>query len=133
MSALFNVGRLIKEEIRESNCLQDFPYADFEVLKFLNDKENITMRPIADYLHIKPSSVTPLIENLVKSGHLKRIYGKADRRAIYIKLTPKGLKFLEKKYKNTHKTIRKVFGKLNNKDKRDLVIILEKIIHDKHK
>lgn len=131
LSVIFNVGRLIREEICQSNCLVDFTQSELEILKFLHGKKNTPMKLIADYLHIKPSSATPVIKNLVKKGSIKRILNKDDRRLIYIELTPKGLKSLEKKYKNIHKTIGKVFGKLSEKDKKTLIQIFGKI-HDEN-
>ncbi|MCX6722227.1 MAG: MarR family transcriptional regulator, partial [Candidatus Staskawiczbacteria bacterium] len=127
LSIIFNVGRLIKEEIHASNCLADFTYTEVEILKFLNGKKNTAMKSIADYLHIKPSSATPLIDNLMTKGVIKRIQTQNDRRIVYIELTPKGAKALQKKYKNIHNTISKVFGDLNEKDKKNLIKIFEKI------
>ena len=132
LSSIFNVGRLIREQICASNCLADFTQTEIEILKFLHGKKNTTMKSIADHLHIKPSSATPLIDNLAKKGNIKRIQKKNDRRMVHIALTPKGMKSLQKKYKNIHKTIRKTFGKLSEKDKKTLIIILEKIVHEKN-
>lgn len=132
LSVIFNVGRLIKEEIHKSNCLADFTQTEIEILKFLHGRKNTTMKAIADYMHIKPASATPLIDNLVKKGSIKRVPKKGDRRVIYIELNPKGLKCLQKKYKNIHKTIGKIFGELNNSDKKILIKIFDKI-HDKNK
>jgi MarR family 2-MHQ and catechol resistance regulon transcriptional repressor len=131
LSAIFNVGRLIREEIHASNCLVNFTHTEIEVLKFLHGKKDITMKAIADYLYIKPSSATPVIDKLVETGNIKRIENKDDRRVVYIELTTKGKKTLEKKYKTTHKTIKKIFGKLSIKDKKILINILEKI-HDEN-
>jgi DNA-binding MarR family transcriptional regulator len=85
------------------------------------------MKSIADYLHIKPSSATTLIDNLVKKGYMKRIQKGSDRRVVYIELTSKGLKVLQKKYKSIHKTLKKIFKKINNKDKNNLIKIFKKI------
>ncbi len=127
LSAIFNVGRLIREEIHASNCLADFTHTEVEVLKFLHNKKNVTMKAIADYLYIKPSSATPVIDKLAENGNIKRVENKDDRRVVYIELTVKGKKTLEKKYKTIHKTIDKIFGKLNEKDKKILINIFEKI------
>ena len=131
LSVIFNIGRLIREEIQTSNCYVDFTHTEVEILKFLHNKKNITMKTIADYLYIKPSSATPVVNKLVGSGNIKRVESKNDRRVIYIEITPKGKKFLEKKNKSIHKTIGKIFGKLNEKDKKILINILEKI-HDEN-
>lgn len=125
-SAIFNVGRLIREKIH-ADVPADFTQGEIEVLKLLEVKKGITMRMIANYLHIKPSSATPLIGNLVRKGFLKRVNDKADRRIVYIIMTPKGLKTLQKKYKTIHKTINKIFGKLSKKDKENLIKIFSKI------
>ena len=127
LSAIFNIGRLIREEIHASNCLVDFSHTEIEVLKFLQDKKDTTMKSIADYLHIKPSSTTSVIDSLVKKGSIKRAANSGDRRVVYIELTSGGLKSLQKKYKTIHKTIGKLFGKLNEKDKKYLINIFEKI------
>jgi len=127
LSAIFNVGRLIREEIHASNCLADFTHAEIEVLKFLQGKKNTTMKSIADYLHIKPSSTTSTIDVLVKRGSIKRVASAKDRRVVYIELTSKGLKSLQKKYKNIHKTMGKIFGGLSDKNKKTLIKIFEKI------
>ena len=127
LSAIFNVGRLIKEKIHSGKCLADFTYAEVEVLKFMHGKKKMTMKAIADYLHIKPSSATPLIDNLVKKGSLKRSQMKGDRRVVYIDLTPKGCMELQKKFKNIHKAIKQIFGKIKNNDKEILIKIFKKI------
>jgi DNA-binding MarR family transcriptional regulator len=131
LSAIFNVGRLIREKIFSSNCLADFTHTEIEVLNFLQGKKNATMRAIADHLHIKPSSTTPVIDNLAKRGDIKRVQDKGDRRVIYIELNAKGLKCLKSKYKTIHKSIKDVFGKLKENDKKNLIKIFEKI-HDEN-
>ncbi len=127
LSVIFNVGRLIREEIHTSKCLTDFTDSEFETLKFVRDKETTTMKSIAGHLHIKPPSVTPIIDNLVKKGNLKRVKTKDDRRLVYIALTKEGHITLQKKYKKIRNTIRKVFSKLSDKDKKTLIKIFSKI------
>ena len=127
VSVIFSVGRLIKEKIQKNNSLADFTQIEIETLKFLCGKKETTMKDIADYLHIKPSSATPVINNLVKRGEVKRTQKNGDRRVIYIEITPKGLKSLQKKYKNIHKTINGIFGKLSENDKKALTKIFEKL------
>jgi len=127
LSAIFNVGRLIKEKIQISNRLDNFTQTEIEILKFLHGKKDVTMKSIADYLHIKPSSATPVIDNLAKKGEIKRAQKKGDRRVVYIEMTSKGTKSLQKKCKNIHKTISIIFEKLNETEKKNLIKIFEKI------
>lgn len=126
-STIFNLGRLIKERIHTSKCLFDFTQSEMEVLKFLDGKKNITMKDIADYLHIKPSSATPVIESLVKRKLLTRTQSDSDRRIIYIALSSKGKEELKEKYKNVRNTIKTIFQGLNDNDKKKLIDIFSKI------
>ncbi len=132
-SNIFNIGRLIKEKIRSSDCLNDFTYLEFEILKFIERERETTMKSITDYLHIKPPSATPVINKLVDSGNIKRIQKSDDKRVIHIELTSKGLGLLQKKYKNIRKAVETFFSKLSDKDKRELIKILEKISYEKNK
>jgi MarR family 2-MHQ and catechol resistance regulon transcriptional repressor len=127
LSAILNVGRLVREEIHASNCLADFTQTEIQILNFLQGKKKNTMKSIADYLHIKPSSATPVIDNLAKKGSIKRIQEKEDRRIVYIELTPKGLKSMQDKHKNIQKTIKKIFVKLSEKDKQILIKIFTQL------
>ena len=70
LSAIFNVGRLIREKL-DVSCSKDFTQSEIEVLKFIEKNKDTNMRAIADYLYIKPSSATPSIENLVKKRDFK--------------------------------------------------------------
>jgi DNA-binding MarR family transcriptional regulator len=127
-SVIFSIGRLVREKVQES-CPADFTQTEIEVLKLVGNNKNTSMKDVADYLHIKPPSATPLIDSMVKKGTLKRIKDKNDRRIVHIAATSKGMKFLQKKYKAIHKTLGKVFGRLSEKDKKNLIKIFEKMRH----
>lgn len=127
VSAIFDVGRHIKQELLESKCLEDFSQTEIEILKFVNLKKRLTMKSIADHLCIKPSSATAAVDRLVGKGSLKRVQDKNDRRIVYVEFTAKGLSSLEKKYKKIRKAIQSIFGSLSEKDKKNLIKIFEKI------
>lgn len=133
LSSMFNLGRLIRQELFKNKCFCDLSHSEIEVLMFLKDSGTLTMKSIADYLHIKPSSVTPVIEKLVKIKVLKRTEDKKDRRIIYIGITQKGLKKIRKECDHIHKHIQKIFSGLNIKDKSVLIKILEKLIQKHEK
>jgi len=125
-SAIFNIGRLIREKIN-LDCSANFTQSEIEILKFVEKNKFASMKAIADYLHIKPSSATFLIGNLARKGIIKRAGNKKDRRMIYVVLTAGGLKSLQKKYKTIHKTIGSLFGELSNKDKKTLINIFTRL------
>ena len=127
LSSIFNVGRLVREELCKGKRPADFTQVEIEVLKFVGNNGSTTMKSVADHLHIKPSSATPIIDNLVKKANLKRVKNKSDRREVYINLTRKGSAALQKKYRDIHKIVTKIFDKLSEKDSETLIKIFNKI------
>jgi MarR family 2-MHQ and catechol resistance regulon transcriptional repressor len=127
LSSIFNVSRLIRQKLFSHKCFCNLSHSEMEVLMFLTHNGKSKMRTISDHLKIKPSSATPTIERMFKKGVLKRNSDKNDRRATYIEVTKKGVKEVSKIHKEIKNHISEVFGKLNNKDKKTLIKILEKI------
>lgn len=131
ISLIFNVGRIIKEQVHMSLHISP---VEFEVLKFVNKNKNLTMKALADYLHIKPPSVTSIIDGLVEKGELKRVRSnKSDRRVIYIGMTKKGLKTHQKYCNLLYLKIKKVFAGLSTKEKDSLEAILNKVLKNNQK
>ena len=97
------------------------------MLYYVVTEENPTMADIADCLCVAPPSVTPLINRLVKDGALKRVADKEDRRIIHLTITKSGRKTLDKGIKEIFGRMQKVLMNLNNKERRDLTKILEKL------
>ena len=128
LSSIFNISRLIRQRLFLDRCFCDLSHSEIEVLMFLKENGTSTMKNISDYLRIKPSSVTPVVDKLFKKKILKRVADKKDRRITYIALTESGLKEIHKKHQQIHKDIKKIFGELNEKNKKDLIKIINKLL-----
>ncbi|MCD6085676.1 winged helix-turn-helix transcriptional regulator [bacterium] len=128
ISLIFKTNRLIHKRLRkEKRHLDPFSVLRFEVLRYITEKKNPLMKEVADYFCITPPSVTSLIDSLVKSGVVKRIYDKNDRRAIRLFITLKGKKELEKGINKINNNMKKVLKQLNAKELKNLIKILEKL------
>lgn len=60
------------------------------VLKTIYEKEGISLRALADAIHIKPPTVTVTVQRLEKSGLVYKKADSADQRISRIYLTEKG-------------------------------------------
>ncbi|MGX7738460.1 MarR family winged helix-turn-helix transcriptional regulator [Enterococcus faecalis] len=56
----------------------------------LASEENVTAGRIAEYLDIKPSSVTQIIKKLESVKAVKRVKNESDARVTFVVLTDKG-------------------------------------------
>ncbi len=128
ISLIFKTNRLIRKRlIKRKKHLDPFSILRFEALRYIVEKKNPLMKEVADYFCITPPSVTSLIDSLVKSGVVKRVYDKNDRRAIRLFITSKGKKEFEKGINKINDNMRKVLRQLNLKELKNLMKILEKL------
>ncbi|MEU3010161.1 MarR family winged helix-turn-helix transcriptional regulator [Nocardia asteroides] len=67
------------------------PLAQVEVLKLVDSKPGITVREIAETLHMQANNVSTLISSLTKDGFLERRTDPADGRVVQLHPTPKML------------------------------------------
>ena len=126
ISLIFSLGRLVRENSDEPKA--DRPsFIQLEMMKHVDESHGLTMKDMASFLCIKAPSVTYLMEDLVKQGYAKRVHDEVDRRVVKIVLTPKGKKTLDTSYPNRADSLRKVLGKLDEKEKKSFVSVLERV------
>lgn len=126
ISVIFTVSRLMREHATDQEKIDPFTFLQLETLRYIDEKSDPFMKGIADYLWITPPSATSLINGLVKTRQLERVYDKDDRRMIRLIITAKGKKTLNAGFKKKIKFMKKMFDKLSEKEIDDLIKIFEK-------
>ena len=128
ISLIFKTSRLIRERLRREKKHSDpFSVLRLEALRYIAEKKNPLMREVADYFCITPPSATSLINPLVKSGTLKRVYDKNDRRIVHLSITSKGREKLERGFDEINDNMKKILAQLNMNEQKNLISILEKL------
>lgn len=127
ISMIFTTSRLIRERSGNQEKIDPFSMLQLETLRYVDEKENPTMTEIADYLCITAPSATSLIDTLVKSKRLERIHDKADRRLVRLAVTSTGKEALTVGFKKITKRMQAVLSNLSEKERADLITILEKL------
>ncbi|KZX12104.1 MarR family winged helix-turn-helix transcriptional regulator [Methanobrevibacter filiformis] len=103
------------------------PRSQALLLKILLEKEGLTNKDIVELLDIRPSSAGELIEKLVKSGYVTKKTNPDDKRIANIYLTDNGRKKAEEIAESQTNLIDKIFENINDTEKEQLSIILEKL------
>ncbi len=57
--------------------------------------EKLTMNQLSERMGLATSTMTRIVDNLVRDGYIDRIRDNADRRLVYVTLTQEGLKMAE--------------------------------------
>jgi len=127
ISMIFAVSRLIRERAKYREKIDPFSFLQLETLRYVAEKDNHSMKDVADYLCITPPSATSLINSLVKTKQLERMHDPSDRRLVRLVITPKGKTALASGFKKITTRMRKVVSNLDAKERNDLFKILEKL------
>ncbi|HTR19114.1 MAG TPA: MarR family transcriptional regulator [Candidatus Paceibacterota bacterium] len=86
-----------------------------ETLRFI-DQKRPTMQEVARQLRITAPSATSLARKLKKLGWITRTSAEKDKRVVRIALTAKGERELDRYRRQSEKTMRKVFSRLQERD-----------------
>lgn len=127
ISLFFTTSRIIREHAEGHDRVDPLSFLRLETLRFVAEKKSPTMRNIADYLCVTPSSATSLINGLVKDGELKRTEDETDRRIIRLTVTTKGEDRIKEGFKQVSSRMKNILTKLDEKEINAFIKILEKL------
>ncbi len=106
----------------------NFTISQLDIMRFIVDKKNPTMKDIASHLSITAPSATSMVENLYDKKLVNRKSDPKDRRGVRISPTQKTMKLFSL-FKDIKAGVAgELFAPLTSEDKKQLAIILKKII-----
>jgi DNA-binding MarR family transcriptional regulator len=85
------------------------------------------MHSISRSLGIKASTVTGLMDRLVKLGLAKRYTPESDRRGVLAEVTSKGRRILKQIHAERRRMLIETFGQLSAQERSDYLAIIEKV------
>ena len=97
------------------------------VLNMLGDHQSATMGEIATASSLSLSSVTVIIDKLVKMKLVKRIRNEEDRRVVRGALTTEGLQIYQIQIKHMQEVIRKMLTMLSEEEQASFVNVFSKL------
>lgn len=131
VSLMFIIGRRLREEMRQTAKDTSCSLLHFETLQFVEERGRPLMRDVAEHFMITPPAATMLIDGLVSSKLLARLFDKKDRRAVRIAITKKGTEMLANGMKAKMKKIKEIFSVLDAKERAEFARMLGKIAEQK--
>lgn len=101
----------------------------FATLSIMKELEPLAVGELAKQMKLSKSSMTQLLDRLVKMNWVERVHASEDRRKVQLKLTKSGQKAVVKLRQNLIKEMEEIFGFLEKKDIDDLLRVHAKIIN----
>lgn len=129
-SCMFELGRVLQKRI---TCRTSVPLTTLHLASLFHIIETADaadMRSLAGFLRMSAPSVSRLVSSLERSGLITRSIDAADRRRIGLALTKKGIRIVEEVDEEHRTEFAKIVSPLSEKERSQLIAILEKIIRN---
>jgi len=128
---IFAFFRMAREQIfcAKPQCSSSF--MDIAILHAAMEKDNPSMKDVADMLRIASPSATVIIDRLVLNGELVRIEDPDDRRVVRIGIKEAGKKILKVGMKDSIAGMDKLLAVLDEKERTTFDKLITKIISKK--
>jgi len=91
------------------------------VLLFLGRENSRTQKELADFLNIRPASMTDVLQRMEKNGLVERKRGESDLRTMHVTITDKGRKKSEE-FLQKERSLDELFFKGFEKEEKDLFL-----------
>lgn len=124
---LSSIGFATMTAFRDALAPYDVHPRQFAVLRALSESDGASQRTIADALHMPPSRLVALVDDLEARGLAERHPDPSDRRAHCLYLTESGRELLGQLFVAVGEYEKRLFAGLSKKDRATLDRLLLKV------
>ena len=100
---------------------------ELNVLNCIGDRENSIMSDIAKQVSLSLSSISVIVDKLVKLNLVNRIRSEEDRRIVYASLTPEGKKIYQIQIDHLNELLKYSLEQLAEEEQKKLIQIIQKL------
>jgi DNA-binding MarR family transcriptional regulator len=118
---------LYEIENLKKGLMKDITINEIHTIEHIGHMNQGTMREIADCSRVRQSTMTVMIDKLIRKGMVERCRSENDRRVVLVRLTEKG-EMAHLQHDKLHKKVsKKWLDLLSEEEQRQLLSILNKI------
>ncbi|MFC1658537.1 MarR family winged helix-turn-helix transcriptional regulator [Candidatus Omnitrophota bacterium] len=92
------------------------------------EKKNTRVGILSKEMHVSAPTITGVVDRLLRSGYLRRIPDKQDRRAVNVELTDKGRRLAENLFSEINQRWYKILKNLTDEERENYLRILRRIV-----
>ncbi|MDR3492224.1 MAG: MarR family transcriptional regulator [Gammaproteobacteria bacterium] len=109
------------------SSLGNLSMQELNILNIIGDTDKCTMSDIAKRASLSLSSVTVIVDKLVKGDLVERVRSEQDRRIVWGRLTEAGYKIYLVQIKHMHDVLIKMLGSLLPEERISFLTVFKKI------
>ena len=95
---------------------------------YVKPDEGLSIREIRNFHKVQSATMTGVIDTLEREGQIERVSDPTDRRKVIVRITGRGRELMEKFLPKHQENIKQMLFRLNNKDRRDLLELLKRLL-----
>lgn len=126
---MFSVSRLMKTKMAAMARTDHVNWVQIHALCMIQERKGITMKELANMLMVTAPTATSFVNRLVRDSLVTRQADPKNRTLVRLHISKKGKQLMQSKIRQRQMLIRKVISILPSKDQRELVRILENLLH----
>jgi len=127
ITVLFRAYNSLEKMIRDDVFQYGLNVSEFSVLEALYHKEKLSVKGVIDKVLVPNSSMSYVIENLVKKNYISKNKSDIDKRSFYLQLTDVGKSIMDRIFPIHKKNMRSILDVLDEKEEEVLQKALIKI------
>jgi MarR family 2-MHQ and catechol resistance regulon transcriptional repressor len=127
LTVLFRATNSLERIIREDVFQYGLNISEFGVLEALYHKGQLTVKQVIEKVLIANSSMTYVLDILIKKNYITRKQSETDKRSFVLELTETGKKLMDKIFPLHEKNMRAILDCLNAEEEKTLQRALIKI------
>jgi DNA-binding MarR family transcriptional regulator len=125
--SLYSNIMLQEIEGMKNGVMKDVTFHEIHTIEIIGDLGQATMRELAKKADVKQSTMTVMIDKLIRKGYVERFGSENDRRVVNVRLTEQGRSAYEE-HKKAHRNVTQFWlDILNEREREDLLRLMEKI------
>lgn len=127
LTILLRASKSVEKVIKDDIASYNLNPSEFGVLEYLYHKGNQPMANLCKRLLMANSSMTYVVDNLVRAGFVEKLENINDKRSNFVKLTNKGEEYIKSIFPNHEEKINEIFSQLTEEEIKTLSESLKKI------
>jgi DNA-binding MarR family transcriptional regulator len=125
----YDIVTRCEDELFAKNGVTAQQFLVLWVMEFIAEATDspVIITDLAPSLYRSINSVSSIVDRMEKSGLIKKIRNLPDRRAIRLKMTPKGRQIFNQALKPSREQIKKIFSVYSEDEMKTLLFLLKKL------
>jgi DNA-binding MarR family transcriptional regulator len=111
------IGRVRRALKRRLGSDPFLPDSHVEIMRLLYDRPGMKVQEVASALLLAPNTVSTLVQQMARSGHLERTTDREDRRAARLALSPATRRRVARRRDERRSAIEEAFSSLSKGDR----------------